>query len=317
MPSWFKRYYQNGTHESNISQEGLLIDNDHETNYENSPRLPSPTRTNWYLHVPLILFYSLFYLAITISTLHALRSTVKDSKTTNHPCERFRIAMNQAQMNMTYIYREVPDPNGLIWESRRFPTNIVNNLFAGEPRPELDEAWNHLLQNDNIRVLKAYLEDLNLTTVYTLDGSERIVSLSVYHSFRCLKKVKRMLFKEYCHSGKSDEVMQREARHVGKCAIDSPGQRIKSSNIQRKQDHCIEYIRESLMCHPDLSMVSFRWINNTAQYEDKTAFYPTNFDVVLHKCANLEALDSWASKRMFDLFDVNLLQRPAPFQAGV
>jgi hypothetical protein len=64
------------------------------------------------------------------------------------------------------------------------------------------------------------------------------------------------------------------------------------------------------MCQPDLSLVTFRWINNTAQYEDKSAFYPTNFDVDMHKCANWEALDSWAAGRMFDLFKVDLLQRP-------
>lgn len=30
------------------------------------------------------------------------------------------------------------------------------------------------------------------------------------------KKVKRMLFKEYYHHGKSDVAMQREAKHVGR-----------------------------------------------------------------------------------------------------
>jgi hypothetical protein len=66
------------------------------------------------------------------------------------------------------------------------------------------------------------------------------------------------------------------------------------------------------MCQPDLSMVTFRWINNTAQHEDKTAFYPTNFDVDLHTCAVWQHLDSWAGERMFDLFEVDLLQRPEP-----
>lgn len=66
------------------------------------------------------------------------------------------------------------------------------------------------------------------------------------------------------------------------------------------------------MCQPDLSMVTFRWINNTAQHENKSEFYPTNFDVSMHKCANWEVLDSWAGQRMFDLFQVDRLQRPAP-----
>ncbi|KAK7741829.1 hypothetical protein SLS53_004894 [Cytospora paraplurivora] len=105
------------------------------------------------------------------------------------------------------------------------------------------------------------------------------------------KKVKRMLFKEHYHADKSAEAMAREDKHV---------------------DHCIEYIREALMCQPDLSMVTFRWINNTAQHEDKSAFYPTNFDVDMHTCASWEVLDAWAGQRSFDLFEVDRLLRPGP-----
>lgn len=72
------------------------------------------------------------------------------------------------------------------------------------------------------------------------------------------------------------------------------------------------------MCQPDLSMVTFRWINNTAQHpDDNSGFYPTNFDVDMHTCANWEALDSWASERSFNLFDVELLQRPEPDETPV
>ncbi|RYP12050.1 hypothetical protein DL767_011488 [Monosporascus sp. MG133] len=202
------------------------------------------------------------------------------------------VANEYAEANKCQRHAEtLPAREGLLWEERRFPTNIVDNPFTGDPRPELDEAWYRLPLNDNIRVSKDYLDELNLTSIYTKDGSEGIASLSVYHSLHCLKKVKRMLFKEHYHRGKSSEAMAREAKHV---------------------DHCIEYIRESLMCQPDLPMVTFRWINNTAQHEDKSEFYPTSFDVSMHMCANWEALNSWSGQRMFNLFQVDLLQRPKP-----
>ncbi|KAI8627285.1 hypothetical protein F5Y19DRAFT_442345 [Xylariaceae sp. FL1651] len=185
----------------------------------------------------------------------------------------------------------LPSRAGLQWERRKFPTNIVDNPFTGSPREEVDAAWHDLLQNDNIRVPKDYLDKRNLSSIYTKDGREGIASLSVFHSLHCLKKVKRMLFKEYYHSDKSVEAMAREEKHV---------------------DHCVEYIRESLMCQPDLSMVTFRWINNTAQHEDKAAFYPTNFDADMHTCANWQHLDNWAGERAVDLFQVDLLQRPQP-----
>ncbi|OAA52902.1 hypothetical protein ISF_09180 [Cordyceps fumosorosea ARSEF 2679] len=185
----------------------------------------------------------------------------------------------------------LPSREGLVWEERRFPTDIVDNPFTGEPREELDEAWHKLLKNDNILVPKDYLDEKSLHSVYTKDGDEGVASLAVYHSLHCLKKVKRMLFKEHYHKDKTGDAMAREEKHV---------------------DHCVEYIREALMCQPDLSLVTFRWINNTAQHADKSGFWPTNFDVDAHRCANWEALDSWAGQRAFNLFEVEKLDRPMP-----
>ncbi|GAB1312627.1 hypothetical protein MFIFM68171_02837 [Madurella fahalii] len=228
----------------------------------------------FYLHGILILLYSAIYLALVIPTL---RGTPNPGPEGQEATPKYPLPAREA----------------LVWEERRFPTDITNNALAGGPRPELDEAWHRLLRNDNILVPKEYLDELNLTSIYTKDGLHGIASLSVYHSLHCLKqkKVKRMIFKEYYHKGKSEEAMAREAKHV---------------------DHCVEYIREALMCQPDLSLVTFRWINNTAQHEDKSAFYPTNFDVSMHTCAKWEPLDEWAGGRRFNLFDVDLLRRPQP-----
>ncbi|KAI0868267.1 hypothetical protein GGS24DRAFT_513592 [Hypoxylon argillaceum] len=250
----------------------LLSENDgtHQCDRYDSRTWTSYLWSGRYLHGTLILLYtSLFFILMyTIPNPKSNACLVESSK-----------------------YQPLPNREGLRWEYRKFPTNLVNNPFTGNPREELDEAWHELLQNDNIRVPRDYLDERNLSSVYTRKGGDGIASLSVYHSLHCLKKIKKMLFKEFYHSDKSDEAMAREEKHV---------------------DHCVEYIRESLMCKPDLSMVTFRWINNTAQHEDKTAFYPTNFDADLHFCANWGHLDSWASKRVIDLFQVDLLQRPQP-----
>jgi hypothetical protein len=88
---------------------------------------------------------------------------------------------------------------------------------------------------------------------------------------------------------------------------------IRELNINRSKDHCIEYIRETLMCKPDISLVTFRWINDTAQHpDDPSAYYPTNFDSSQHECMEWESLDNWAGNRAFDLYDVDSLDRPGP-----
>ncbi|KJZ79190.1 hypothetical protein HIM_01341 [Hirsutella minnesotensis 3608] len=253
------------------SSEPLLVDNDDQVAQNQFRREYEGEHGRWrralLIHGLIISLYTVAYLVLIILTIPSSKNA------------------------LTQQHLPLPAREGLIWEKRKFPTKIVDNPFSGEPRPELDEAWHRLLRNDNIRVPKDYLDEKNLTSVYTKDGSEGVASLSVYHSLHCLKKVKKMLFKEHYHQNKSSEAMAREAKHV---------------------DHCVEYIREALMCQPDLSMVTFRWINNTAQHEDKSAFWPTNFDVDMHTCANWQALDAWAGERMFDLFQVDKLQRPSP-----
>jgi hypothetical protein len=65
------------------------------------------------------------------------------------------------------------------------------------------------------------------------------------------------------------------------------------------------------MCKPDISLVTFRWINDTAQHSDEpAAYYPTNFDSSLHECADWDSLDRWAGARAFDLYNVDSLDRP-------
>ncbi|KAI1177096.1 hypothetical protein F4777DRAFT_543731 [Nemania sp. FL0916] len=270
-----KRHYDQIDCDVAQSQSLLLARNESEEEFHEESIRRKPSTTAWKLHGSLILIYTVVYIIALVATTRIGSSENDDNNAVNLP---------------------LPDRTALIWSGRKFPTAIEDNPFTGAPRPELDEAWHNLLQNDNIRVPRLYLEELNLTTIYTLDGSEGIASLSVYHSLHCLKKVKRMLFKEQYHQGKSELAMARESKHV---------------------DHCIEYIRESLMCQPDLSLVTFRWINETAQHDDQSAFYPTNFDVAMHTCADWEALDSWASKRVFNLFNVDLLQRPSPYGADL
>ena len=64
------------------------------------------------------------------------------------------------------------------------------------------------------------------------------------------------------------------------------------------------------MCKPDLSFVTLRWINHTAQHDDPSARYPTSLDHGMHECANWDTLDAWAGDRVFNLFDTDLLKKP-------
>jgi hypothetical protein len=78
-------------------------------------------------------------------------------------------------------------------------------------------------------------------------------------------------------------------------------------------DHCIEYIRENLMCKPDISLITYKWVNGTRGNEkigeSKTPL-PSNKDLSDHECVNWDRINSWAEDRAFDLFRLDLLQMP-------
>lgn len=115
-----------------------------------------------------------------------------------------------------------------------------------------------------------------------------------------------MAYKEHYHQGKDDAAKYRERRHAG------TSQHLLSHQLNELTfvDHCIEYLREYLMCKPDLSLVTFYWINHTAQHGDPSARFPTNSDQSLHECADWESLNTWAGNRVFDLYDTSLLKKP-------
>lgn len=115
-----------------------------------------------------------------------------------------------------------------------------------------------------------------------------------------------MAYKEHYHQGKDDAARYRERRHSGTSQCLSLHRFSELTSV----DHCIEYLREYLMCKPDLSLVTFHWINQTAQHDDPSARFPTNRDQGLHECANWESLDAWAGNHVFDLYDTDLLKKP-------
>ena len=65
-------------------------------------------------------------------------------------------------------------------------TLATDNVYKGEPRPELDEAWSKLIRNLNIRLSSEELGALNRDAIELSDRSGFHGELSVYHHIHCL-----------------------------------------------------------------------------------------------------------------------------------
>lgn len=67
------------------------------------------------------------------------------------------------------------------------------------------------------------------------------------------------------------------------------------------------------MCKPDVSLVTFKWVNGTqgnGTIGEDTHLLPSSKDMSNHECANWDKLDTWAEEREFNLFHSDLLEYP-------
>ncbi|KAJ8133272.1 hypothetical protein O1611_g346 [Lasiodiplodia mahajangana] len=149
--------------------------------------------------------------------------------------------------------------------------------YRGKPRPELDKAWHDLLEHNNIRISKEELQRMNRTAIELYDGSGFFGQLSAYHHLHCLKFIRQVLHPEYYDTNTTDR-----DEHV---------------------DHCIDDLRQALMCHADPSIVTFDWKGPNWRRP-----WP-NFNIE-HTCVDWDALGAWAAERSFDIYDQHTVVHP-------
>lgn len=97
---------------------------------------------------------------------------------------------NNANFPPQSLTTHSPGPPGWRWMRRGITSFAVRTPYSLSPVCSHNtfpstETFGYF-SDDNIRVPKDYLDERNLTSVYTMNGSEGIVSLSVYHSLHCL-----------------------------------------------------------------------------------------------------------------------------------
>ncbi|KAI1201491.1 hypothetical protein F5X97DRAFT_320253 [Nemania serpens] len=85
------------------------------------------------------------------------------------------------------------------------------------------------------------LEDANGTTATRHDPDQYIVELEMFHQLHCLKWLRASFWSLNDHAVShkpSEEFPQREYH----------------------KDHCIDYLRQVIMCHGDMTPITFEWI---------------------------------------------------------
>jgi len=160
----------------------------------------------------------------------------------------------------------------------------TSSIDKGEPHPELDNVWKDIFLNANIRLSKDEMQKINKTAPVELyDGSGYYGQLSVYHHLHCLRYIRDILYPDYYNKR------------------NTPNRNIQV-DVSVHVKHCINDIRQALMCHADTSVVTFEW---EPKYRKPWPVFSND-----HTCVDWGALDNWSSKRSFSLFDQKSLVHP-------
>jgi hypothetical protein len=150
------------------------------------------------------------------------------------------------------------------------------SIYRGSPSPEIDAAWDRIALN--ARPVRMTLEQLLRTgekpspvmTRYPDEyGGGYMATVEVIHQLHCIDMLRRVSWGDRNNS--SDH--------------DSHG---PESFWRTHLDHCIEMLRQNIMCHGDVTMLTYDWVEGV-----KDPF--PNFNIP-HRCRNFEKVLNWVDE---------------------
>jgi len=148
--------------------------------------------------------------------------------------------------------------------------------FRGAPSPAVDAAWDRI---SDLRPLRIFEDDLakigkeprpSLAKYQPEHGGGYIATLEIAHHMHCLNMLRKNTYWDYY--APLDESYQQDPDfyHV-------------------HLDHCIELLRQSLMCTADVGLITFDWV---ADHRRPWPDFSTQ-----HRCRNYDAIVDWNQER--------------------
>ena len=166
-------------------------------------------------------------------------------------------------------------------------------LYFGKPSPAIDAAWAELLQYEYPAITPEEIA-LNPSLSYKKDKDRHPTTgkyhfaLDVFHNLHCLNAVRMELDKDYYGAHHHGHVGRR-AQHDQ--SYDAPQQSAWEVASRDHIDHCMNHIRQSLQCRPDLSPAAMHVFADF----DGSKYFLGNAEK--HTCYDWESIMRWAAAR--------------------
>jgi len=140
--------------------------------------------------------------------------------------------------------------------------------YQGPPSPEVDAAWAALYPYPEAAVPKSEAAKMaNKTSPIPGDESNYMVIPEVLHTLHCLNTIRKALHPEYYNfTGTELNRLLFRDKHM---------------------DHCIDAIRQTLMCSSDVTPLVWAW-------DEKRNMTLGRTDVV-HECRDFEKIQEWSA----------------------
>ncbi|TKW52087.1 hypothetical protein CTA1_11345 [Colletotrichum tanaceti] len=170
------------------------------------------------------------------------------------------------------------DDSPVVYETVRFQRagfhdhrHATNTLYEGPPNKQNEAAWDRLLSVGVVAISEQESSRITNGTASAVgDSKKHIVELEMFHQFHCLKWLR-------------DQFWDLNAAVTASHKLNDFPQRVNHT------DHCIDYLRQVIMCHGDITPITFEWIPDIDGY---IAHHSTE-----HVCRNFDAIFDWAADR--------------------
>ncbi|KAJ3556366.1 hypothetical protein NM688_g2066 [Phlebia brevispora] len=140
-----------------------------------------------------------------------------------------------------------PAQDAIAYEAKTFyvPQNAsFRSSYTSDPSDEVDQAWNDIYMNLGLSHISKN-EAMRLpdkTAPYPEDPSKYVVILSVFHQLHCLNILRKVYHSDYY----ADPL-------TGNIGI------TKHSSIPDHVAHCLDILRQGIMCAADISPIVYDW----------------------------------------------------------
>ncbi|TPX18223.1 uncharacterized protein E0L32_002732 [Thyridium curvatum] len=224
----------------------------------------NPGRDRW-VQLAIIIPWLLLALVVSLSVSGAKEGAITST------CQDAQVVYSPAQSVIEYELRKFTDE----FEDYR-------SVFQGPPTDARDNAWESLYDFGQLVISSEKASSLwNKTSQIGGTKGKYSVELDVFHQLHCLNILRMSRYEQYYREKDSAQARQvlayLETEHV---------------------EHCIESLRQSIMCHSDITPLVSQWNSEKQQMELRSS--------VVHSCRSFQRVREWASDHQLKFSDLDL-----------